>query len=171
MMTIPLGRNAVYGTLQVDTDRLPAHISAYVFEYGLRQVLNDAMAEKKDEDGRPLPDDQIVAKAEKRLDALYAGTIRSRGVGEPAVRDPVEAEVRRLAVAQLDKRFAALGEYAGRPVKGRLVAVWNARQRATCATVGEVVAEYLARLTDGGAKLRAMAARIVAESAVEDVEV
>ena len=67
-ITVPLGRQSVYGTLEVPVGKFPPHVLDYVFNYGLKQVLNDAMADKKDDDGNPLSADLIRAKAEKRLD-------------------------------------------------------------------------------------------------------
>ena len=98
----PLGRNAVYGTLAINCDDFPDHIQRHIYEYGLRQILNDAMADKKDEDGNPLANGEIRAKAEKRLDTLLRGEIRSRS--EPA--DPIEAETVKLAKAAIIKASA-----------------------------------------------------------------
>jgi hypothetical protein len=44
----------------------------------MRQIVNDAMADKTDDDGNALSPELIVAKADKRIDALMAGTIRQR---------------------------------------------------------------------------------------------
>jgi hypothetical protein len=103
-ITIPLGRQSVYGTLEVPVGKFPPHVLDYVFNYGLRQVLNDAMADKKDDDGNPLSADLIRAKAEKRLDNMLAGNLRiSRESAEPA--DPIEAEAHKLAKEHLTNVF------------------------------------------------------------------
>lgn len=96
-LSIPLGRDAVYGTLSVDTAKFADHIDRFLYEYGVRQVLNDAMSDKKDKDGNTLSVQAIVAKAEKKLDALYAGELRKSA--EPA--DPFGAECYRIAMADL----------------------------------------------------------------------
>lgn len=93
--TIGLGRGAVYGTLTVDATRLSEPVLRHIFEYGLRQVLNDAIATKTDKDGNGLSKEQIFAKAEARLTAFYAGELRTRGEAEPA--DPVEALAHEMA--------------------------------------------------------------------------
>ena len=102
--TIPLGRGAKYGVIEVDDSRFNDEVSEYLWLYGIRQVLNDAMATKTDKDGADLSDAEIREKAEKRLLALYEGTLRQRGESvEPL--DPVEAvafgEVRKAITAQL----------------------------------------------------------------------
>lgn len=129
MITIPLGRGAALGTLEIDNTRFSDAVNTYIYEYGLRQVINDAMAEKKDEDGKPLPNDQIVAKAQKRLDNLYAGTLRQRGDAEPA--DPIEAELYRLAKAAIHDTYKRARFYASVPkgTKDRLLHVANGRRK------------------------------------------
>lgn len=102
--TIPLGRGAKYGTIDVDDSRFNTEVEEYLWLYGIRQVLNDAMATKTDKDGNELSEPEIRAKAEHRLQALYDGTLRQRGESiEPL--DPVEAiawgEVRKAIISQL----------------------------------------------------------------------
>jgi len=82
-----LGRNAEYGTISVDLNRLPQNALVYLFDYGLRQVLNDSIATKEDKDGNKL---DVAAKARAKLDALYNGSIRTRG--EAIASDPYEVE-------------------------------------------------------------------------------
>jgi len=94
-ITIPLGRNSVYGTLDIDVERLPHNALEYVWTYGLRQVLNDAMATKVDKDGNALSDREVGLKAYDKLQALYAGTLRMRG--EAVATDAYEAEAIREA--------------------------------------------------------------------------
>ena len=94
-ITIPLGRNSVYGTLDVAVGRLPANALEYVFMYGLKQVINDSMATKVDKDGAALTDTEIADKAFNKLDALYDGTLRMRG--EAVAADAYEAEAIREA--------------------------------------------------------------------------
>src|SRR5690348_2869437 len=91
---VPLGRNAKYGELQVDCGRLEPQMKQHVWEYGLRQLLNDAIAGKTE-------GTDILAKAQKRLERLYAGQIRGQSAAEPI--NPVEAEAHHLAKAALVK--------------------------------------------------------------------
>jgi len=107
-ITIALGRNSVYGTLDVDVARLPSNALEYVWMYGLKQVINDAMATKTIKDGddvRDLTNDEIAEKALNKLDALYDGTLRMRG--EAVAADAYEAEAireaKRYIIAALSK--------------------------------------------------------------------
>jgi hypothetical protein len=93
-MQVPLGRNAAYGQLQVDVTKFAGHVIDHLFNYGVRQSLNDAIAERKD-----LSITEIVAKAQKRLDTFYSGELRVRGAGEPI--DPVENRAWVLAKAAI----------------------------------------------------------------------
>jgi hypothetical protein len=100
-ITVPLGRNGKYGSRDVPVAAFTADIHRYAYEYGLRQIVNDAMADKTDDDGNALSPELIVAKADKRIDALIAGTIRQRGIGTAEPLDPVEAEAWRIVKADL----------------------------------------------------------------------
>jgi len=98
VITIPLGRNSVYGTLDVEVARLPQNALHYIAMYGLKQVINDAMATKTVKDGDEIRDmtaDEIADKAFAKLDALYDGTLRMRG--EAVAADAYEAEAIREA--------------------------------------------------------------------------
>jgi len=94
-ITIPLGRNSVYGALDVQVAKLPDNALHYIWMYGLKQVLNDAMATKVDTDGTALTDEQIANKAWNKIGALYDGTLRMRG--EAVAADAYEAEAIREA--------------------------------------------------------------------------
>jgi hypothetical protein len=100
-ITIPLGRNASYGTRDVSVSAFTNETHLFVYNYGLRQYANDGMAFKKDENGNDLPPDQIVAKADKRLDSLMNGTVRQRAGGSAEPLDPVEAEAWKIAKHEL----------------------------------------------------------------------
>jgi hypothetical protein len=103
VMVLPLGRGSKYGTMEVDCSRFNDEVNAFIYVYGLRQIINDAMATKTDSEGNELSDAEIVAKAQKRLDNLYEGVIRTRGESsEPT--DPVEA----LAWGEAKKTMEAL---------------------------------------------------------------
>lgn len=157
-ITIPLGRNAIAGTMKVDTTRFAPHVHLHNYEYGIRQLINDAMANKKDEDGNFLPADQIVAKAQKRLDTLYSGELRARGEsGEPI--DPVEAEAYKMAKSHLIKAFKP-----GRGDQALLGAV-NTQRIAKMAEPFETLRDVIDAFLDHekNAHIREAAARIVAE--------
>jgi len=131
-ISIPLGRGGKYGSLPVNTDAFNETVQRHIYDYGLRQILNDAMADKKDENGGALATDSIVAKAEKRLTALLAGDLRVRreGTAEPA--DPNEAELHRLVKAKIHLTYTAKKFYADVPkgTKNRMLFVANMRRAA-----------------------------------------
>lgn len=112
-VTVPLGRGAKYGHMDIELGRFNEYVHEYVYMYGLRQVLNDAMATKTDGDGKALSDEEIVAKATKRLENLYAGVLRSRSEGEPS--DPFEAECYREAKRTIDAQLRSKGLYKDLP--------------------------------------------------------
>jgi hypothetical protein len=100
-ITIPLGRNGKYGSREIRVADMPTVSHVYAFEYGVRQAVNDAMADKTDDEGNPLEPEVIVAKADKRIDALMNGTIRQRAGGSAEPLDPVEAEAWKIAKHEL----------------------------------------------------------------------
>jgi len=128
-ITIPLGRGGKYGSLPVNTDAFNEKVQRHIYDYGLRQLLNDAMSDKKDDDGNTLTTDNIVAKAEKRLTALLAGDLRvRRESAEPA--DPVEAELHRLVKLTINSAYTAAKFYVDVPkgTKNRMLFVANRRR-------------------------------------------
>lgn len=160
IINVPLGRGGKFGSMSVDLGKFAPTIHDHVYAYGLRQILNDAMADKTDEDGLPLPPDQIVAKAQKRLDSLYAGELRVRGASAEPL-DPVEREAYRMARDAIEKQFRALGLWPAKGTGKFQVAV-DARRIATNA---EPMAEgdYVAAWLERNPKVMAAAKRIVAE--------
>lgn len=173
MHTIPLGRGACYGTLAVEDEKFSDAVRAHIFEYGLRQVLNDAIAQKKTDDGEAIPTDQLVAKAQARLDAFYRGEVRTRGTAEPA--DPVEAELARLAKDTILALYRKLGEMTDVPkgTKNRLLFVANrrraARHQPELADDAEMIRVFL-ESSPQAAALRKQAERTVRERAAVDVD-
>lgn len=167
-LNVPLGRGGKYGQLPVDTTRFNATIHNYVYTYGLRQILNDAMADKTDDDGKPLPDDQIVAKAQKRLDNMYAGELRAqREASEPV--DPVEAECWKMAKAAMTDAYKAIGAWdVPKGTKDRFAFVIARRREERglpelepSAAVKDAVEKFLA--APANAHIRKAAERIVKE--------
>lgn len=157
--TVPLGRGGKFGEMTVDLTRFSRIVHDHVYLYGLRQILNDAMADKTDEDGLPLPPDQIVAKAEKRLAALYAGELRVRGTSaEPF--DPIEREAYRMAMNRITEQFKDLGIW---PTKGQ--DKFAKAVAARSAQIGQeyTVDAYIAAWLERNPKVMAAAKRIVAE--------
>lgn len=160
-ITIPLGRAACYGTLEVNTDAFAPHVQRHIYEYGLRQILNDAIAEKKDEDGTALPHDQLRAKAQKRLDTLLSGELRTRSASEPG--DPLQRIVHALCRDALLARWRRDGAWGGWPkgTKDRFLFVANARRKAAGQPPAEsekqVIEELLAAAPKQAVKWRKQA--------------
>lgn len=129
--TIPLGRAGKYGTLEVDALKFNADVNRYLYEYGLRQVLNDAMATKVDEDGNALTSADIIGKAVKRLENLYNGTLRSRSAGDAEPIDPFDAECYRIVISDMQQILRLGLKFQGLPkgTKDKLMFVVN-RDRA-----------------------------------------
>jgi hypothetical protein len=150
-MNVPLGRNGKYGQLDVDGEKFNETVNRHIYDYGLRQLLNDAMADKTDDDGNQLPTDQIVAKAQKRLDALYAGDLRVRRAGDAEPADPVEAEIARSVKAIMHAVYVEIKAYANVPkgTKNRLLWVANDRRAQKnlepFETLQEVIYEYMSK--------------------------
>jgi hypothetical protein len=150
-MNVPLGRNGKYGTMPVEGDRFNDTVDRHIYDYGLRQILNDAMADKTDDDGNALPTDQIVAKAQKRLDSLYAGDLRVRRAGDAEPADPVEAEIARSVKAIMHNVYTEIGAYKLVPkgTKNRLLWVANDRRAQKnlepFETLQEVIDEYMSK--------------------------
>jgi hypothetical protein len=148
---VPLGRNGKYGRMQVELSRLNSVVNDHIYDYGLRQILNDAMADKTDDDGNQLPTDQIVAKAQKRLDALYAGDLRVRRAGDAEPADPVEAEIARSVKAIMHNVYTEIGAYKSVPkgTKNRLLWVANDRRvqknLEPFETLQEAIDEYMSK--------------------------
>lgn len=88
-------------TVAVDTGKLNEAVLRYVFNYGLKQILNDAGSSGKSAEEK-------VAMAEKKLASLYEGTIRAARGGKPG-QTPLEVEVERLARAEVTAAIKASG--------------------------------------------------------------
>jgi hypothetical protein len=67
----------------------------------LRQIVNDAWPIRPTMTATHSSPELIVAKADKRIDALMNGTIRQRAGGSAEPLDPVEAEAWRIVKADL----------------------------------------------------------------------
>lgn len=107
-ITLDIGKKVRFGSIEIDLDRMPQIALNYIFNYGLRQTFNDKVADKTDNKSptkEQLTAEQIVAKAQARLDALYAGTIRVRSAGIATDEYELEAfkEMKRHLIAQLNK--------------------------------------------------------------------
>lgn len=85
--------------VDVDTEALTPAVREYIFNYGLKQVLNDAGSAGKS------PDEKL-GMAQKKLDALLRGEVaRAR----EAV-DEIGAEARRIARKRIGDALRAKGQ-------------------------------------------------------------
>lgn len=128
-MTVPLGRGGKYGQMDVILEQLPETSRDHIFIYGLRQILNDAIADKTDDDGAALPTEALVAKAQRRLDTLYSGELRvRRETAEPA--DSVERIAARMAWDRITESVKKMPEYPKTKGKDRIMATLAVRADA-----------------------------------------
>lgn len=168
-VNVTLGRGGKYGTLAVDLQKFNARVHEYIYTYGLRQVLNDAMADKTDDDGNLLPVDQIVAKAEKRLANMYAGELRAQRESSAEPVDPVEKECFVMAKAAMVKAYKAIGAWdvpKGTKDRFAFVIAWRRQERGLDAlpaneAVKDAIEKFLA--APANAHIRKAAERIVKE--------
>ena len=98
--------------VEVDVSRFTDEVKSYVFNYGLKQMLNDVHASitAKVEPNDAKRNEQKIAAAEKKLESLYAGNVaQPRG----ANGDAVGREMRAMAEADLKGKIRAIGKKVG----------------------------------------------------------
>ena len=94
--TVLLGRGGSIGTLAVDWSHVPQQVKDHVASVYFPQYLTDAA----NAGGRDESPAERLARAEKKLETMYAGHVRTRGAAaEPT--DPVDLEAFRTAKAAL----------------------------------------------------------------------
>ena len=99
VIEISLGKG---GSISVDTDKLREHAAVveYVFNYGLKQMLNDVHASEKDAAAK-------LGLSQKKLDSLYRGEVAQQ---RAAGGDPVMREMRNMAENDLKAKLKTLGK-------------------------------------------------------------
>jgi hypothetical protein len=124
--TIAIGRGGEHGTLDVRWDRVPQMVKDHIAAVYFPQYITDAA----NSGGKDSTGPERVALANKKLQAMYDGVIRSRSAGEPA--DPVEAEAYRLAKPKIVAALMATPEAKQIPkgTKDRAQWVLDARDEA-----------------------------------------
>ncbi len=101
---------ALNGNVEVNAAMFSPAVSAYVFEYGLKQMLNDCHASVT---ASVEPDDAKRAEAklamvQKKLDSLYAGhTVQARTGG---TSDPRTKLIRQFAEQELQEGIKKAGK-------------------------------------------------------------
>lgn len=98
------------GSIEVDSDKFSPAVSAYVFEYGLKQMLNDAHASvtaavEPDATKRA---EAKLAMATKKLETLLSGLTASPRTG--GTSDPVAKLVKQQAEEELTAAIKAKGK-------------------------------------------------------------
>ena len=109
--SVPLGRAGKFGHIDADCEKFPEAVQVHIYKYGLRQILNDAMADKKDENGNIVPVNELVAMAQKRHENLLKGELRARREGEAEIFDPIKSEAFKLLRAKLHEQYLAANLY------------------------------------------------------------
>jgi hypothetical protein len=90
---IAIGRNAEHGTLEVAWANVPQPVLDHIAAVYFPQYITDAANSK----GADSPSSERMALAQKKLDAMLAGMIRTRGESKEPV-DPIEAQAYRDAL-------------------------------------------------------------------------
>lgn len=101
------------GEITVDEGKFSETVWAYVFNYGLKQMLNDVHASvtAKVEADETKRNSQKMALVQKKLDSLYAGEVAQARVGSTG--NPVEREMRAMAEADLKAKLRSIGKKVG----------------------------------------------------------
>lgn len=122
----------------VNTERFSDHVRQYIFDYGLKQVLNDAGSTGKNADEK-------LAMANKKLDALYAGEVR-----QARESDPVRAEARNMAKAAVMRDLKKVGKKVEDLADGQFASIVNDRLSRFMAAAKIVVDARKAAEPDDG---------------------
>jgi hypothetical protein len=97
--TLSLGRNGSIGSLSVDWSRVPQEVLGHIASVYFPQYITDAAnAGGKNETAA-----DRLARAQKKLDTMYAGNVRTRVASAEPI-DPIDAEAHRMAKAALTKK-------------------------------------------------------------------
>jgi hypothetical protein len=107
---ITLGRNGAIGTLEVDWSKIPQPVLDHIASVYFPQYLTDAA----NAGGRDESPAERLARAQKKLEAMKAGQVRTRGAAaEPT--DPVDLEAFRTAKAALVAFAKTVPEWSSIP--------------------------------------------------------
>lgn len=99
-----------FGTWELDMTALPDTAIAYLFDYGVKQALNDARSAAKTKD-------EALALVAKKVDALMAGNTRiaSARTGDPVMRRAKEIAKAMIeaALRKANKKADNMGDLVG----------------------------------------------------------
>lgn len=136
--TISLGKA---GEIEVDPSKFSAEVTAYVFNYGLKQMLNDVHAGEKDPEAK-------VGLSQKKLDSLYRGEVAQARSGGG---DPVEKEARTMAEGDIKTALKAAGKKLADIEKGTIRAAVDKLMESKGDKYREKAKAKLAIKVEGGA--------------------
>lgn len=119
-VTISLGKA---GEIQVEVAKLleSEAVVQYIFNYGLKQMLNDVHASEKDPAAK-------IGLSQKKLDSLYRGEVAQQRVGGGG--DPVKREMLAMAKTDVNAKIKALGKKLGDYDKETLNSVYEKQMAA-----------------------------------------
>lgn len=113
-ITIPdivnIGRNGIYGQLPVKWNDVPQHVLDHIGSVHFPQYFSDSF----NSGGKDATGPERVALAQKKLDQMYAGELRTRGPSTEPV-DPVRKEAWAEARKALSAMFAKQGYWKDIP--------------------------------------------------------
>lgn len=116
VQVISLGKG---GEIEVDVAKLAASAAVvnYVFNYGLKQMLNDVHASEKDAAAK-------LGLSQKKLDSLYRGEVAQARISSG---DPVKREMRNLAEEDVKDAMRKAGIKPSALAKGKLAEIIEAQ--------------------------------------------
>lgn len=159
--TIAIGRNGAHGTLDIAWSAVPQPVLDHIATVYFPQYLTDA-ANSGGKDSTP---EERLALANKKLAAMYAGEIRTRGDAKEPL-DPVEAQAYRDALELVRKQLLAAPEAKSIPkgTKDRAQWVLHARDNAAGREAREVH-DIVVAMLEANPEFRKEAARKVKKQA------
>lgn len=125
--TVQVGRGGIHGQLTVDWSKVPQHMLDHIASVHFPQWFSDSF----NAGGAAATSEERMAAAQKKLDQLYAGELRTRSASSEPI-DPVGREAFGEARKAIAKMLQAGGYWKDIPQKtsNRLQYVLNKAQRA-----------------------------------------
>lgn len=124
---VPVGRGGIHGTLTVDWSRAPQHMLNHIGGVHFPQWFSDSF----NSGGKTATSAERMAAAQKKLDQLYAGELRTRGPSTEPI-DPILREAHSEARKALAKMLVGEGYWKDVPkgTTNRFEYVLNKAQKA-----------------------------------------